>query len=134
MIFVILILTLLLGIGMIVYYNKSSTPNDEWEFWGGMIIFASIIFLIIATLIFVKVKINEDIDYQSALAQKQMIEYRIEQGDNIAGNELLYTQIVDFNNDLRRIKKFANNIWLKPFYNQKIATMEYIKIEGLCNE
>lgn len=76
-----------------------------------------------------RVKINEDIDYQSALYEKKVIEYRIDHMlDNIVGNEMLYNDVVEFNNELRRIKKWANNPWVSWFYNQKIASIDYIEI------
>ena len=75
------------------------------------------------------VKINEDRDYQSALYEKEVIEYRIDNmSDNIIGNEMLYNDVVEFNNELRRIKKWANNPWANWFYNQKIASIDYIEI------
>ena len=75
------------------------------------------------------VKINEDIDYQSALYEKEVIEYRIDNmSDNVVGNEMLYNDVVEFNNELRRTKKLANNPWVSWFYNQKIALIDYIKI------
>ena len=75
------------------------------------------------------VKINEDIDYQSALYEKEVIEYRIDNmSDNVVGNEMLYNDVVEFNNELRRTKKLANNPLVSWFYNQKIASIDYIKI------
>ena len=75
------------------------------------------------------VKINEDIDYQSALYEKEVIEYRIDNmSDNVVGNEMLYNDVVEFNNELRRTKKWANNPWVNWFYNQKIAFIDYIEI------
>ena len=48
--------------------------------------------------------------------------------DNIVGNEMLYNDVVEFNNELRRIKKWANSPWVSWFYNQKIASIDYIEI------
>jgi hypothetical protein len=59
-----------------------------------------------------------------------MLEYRIEHiEENITGNEMLYNDIVEFNNELRSTKKWANNPWTNWFYNQDIATIDYIEIE-----
>lgn len=77
----------------------------------------------------ISVKVNCDVDYENKLAEKQMIEYRIEQGEEIPGNELLYTQIVEFNNSLRTTKKWSANPWTSWFYNSKIAELDYIEIE-----
>lgn len=77
------------------------------------------------------VNATADMDYQSKLHEKDMLEYRIERmEENITGNEMLYNDIVEFNNDLRAVKKFANSPWTNWFNNQKIASMDYIELEG----
>lgn len=74
-------------------------------------------------------KVNCDVDYENKLAEKQMIEYRIEQDEEIAGNELLYTQIVEFNNSLRKTKKWSSKPWTSWFHNHKIAEIDFIELE-----
>ena len=74
---------------------------------------------------------NYDVDYQNALHKKEMLEYRIEHmEDNITGNEMLYNDIVEFNNELRNKKKWANNPWTNWFNNQDIAAIEYVVLEN----
>lgn len=99
--------------------------------------YATTILLTIFTIFFVvfvgaciaETEINEDIKYESALYEKEVIEYRIDNmSDNMVGNEMLYNDVVEFNNELRRIKKWANNPWVNLFYNQKIASIDYIEI------
>ena len=71
-----------------------------------------------------------EIDYQNTLYEKEMLEYRIEHmEENITGNEMLYSDIVEFNNELRRVKKWANNSWTNWFNNQKVATIDYIELD-----
>ena len=73
---------------------------------------------------------NMQIDYEKALYTKKTIEYRIEhQEDNIVGNELLYNDIIGFNNALRSTKYWANNPWTSWFNNDKIAQLDYIEYE-----
>lgn len=73
---------------------------------------------------------NMQIDYKKALYTKKTIEYRIEhQEDNIVGNELLYNDIIGFNNALRSTKYWANNPWTSWFNNDKIAQLDYIEYE-----
>ena len=119
---------LLIGIGGVVCYNLWGHWQSDWGFWGWL----CILFGSVATILFVSVLsvviCNTDIDYQNALAEKQMIEYRIEMGEELVGNELLYTQVVEFNNELRHIKKWAKSPWTNWFYNQKIAEIDYIEI------
>lgn len=72
--------------------------------------------------------------YQNTIYEKQVIEYRLENEDeNTVGNELLYNDIVEFNNSLRSVKKWANNPWTNWFYNADVATIDYIEIDGLNN-
>lgn len=73
-------------------------------------------------------QINKEIDYQNALYEKEVLEYRIENMDNdITGNEMLYNDIVEFNNELRSAKKWANNPFVNWFWNEDIATIDYVE-------
>lgn len=77
---------------------------------------------------------NYDVNYQDAIHEKQVLEYRLKNKDeNTIGNELLYNDIVEFNNELRHTKKWANNPWTSWFHNANIASIDYIEIDGLNN-
>lgn len=72
-----------------------------------------------------------DLDYQNALHKREVIEYRLDHmEENITGNEMLYNDIVEFNNMLRSQKKWANNPWTNWFNNEKIAALDYIELSG----
>ena len=91
-------------------------------YWQSAWMFLTIIFILINVC-------NYDVEYQNALHQKEMLEYRIEHmEDNITGNEMLYNDIVEFNNELRNTKKWANNPWTNWFNNQDIAAMDYVEL------
>lgn len=73
---------------------------------------------------------NADIDYEKTIYERDVLEYRLEQLDeNMTGNELLYNDIVEFNNELRYTKKWADSPWTSWFFNQKIADVEYIELD-----
>lgn len=73
-----------------------------------------------------------EVNYENKIYEKEMLEYRIEHYEPSAvGNELLYNDVVEFNNNLRIIKKWAANPWTNWFCNHKIATIEYINLELL---
>lgn len=75
-----------------------------------------------------------DINYQNKLYEKEMLEYRIEHiEENITGNEMLYNDIIEFNNELRSTKKWANSPWTNWFYNKDIASIDYIEFELSIN-
>ena len=85
--------------------------------------------LIVSLVVICKVQANRDIDYQNKLYERTTLEYRIENEDaHTTGNELLYRDIVEFNNDLRMTKKWAKNPWVNWFWNGDIATIDYIEI------
>lgn len=73
--------------------------------------------------------ITYDVSYQNVLHEREMLEYRIEHmEENITGNEMLYNDIVEFNNELRETKKWANNPWTNWFNNEDIASLDYIEL------
>lgn len=89
-------------------------------------------FLVGCIVTIMLVQIPAEHDYQKVLYQKEVLEYRMEnESGNTVGNELLYNDIVEFNNDLRDIKRYAASPWTNWFNNAKIATIDYIEIPGL---
>ena len=74
--------------------------------------------------------INADLDYENTIYERDVLEYRLEQLDeNMTGNELLYNDIVEFNNNLRYTKEWADSPWTSWFFNQKIVDIEYIELD-----
>ena len=87
------------------------------------------IFSIVTGGISIGTAINADINCEKAIYERDVLEYRLEQLDeNMTGNELLYNDIVAFNNELRYTKKWADNPWTSWFFNQEIADIEYIEL------
>ena len=76
-------------------------------------------------------------DYENMAYEKTVLEYRLQQVDNgesVIGNELVYNDIVKFNNNLRSIKRWANNPWTSWYNNDKIANnIDYIEIPNMKN-
>ena len=125
---------LVIGIISAIVYDKvhfkSWKVRDriEWIkfptlFIGSLITTASIMIILINATIY-------DVEYQNKLHTKEMLEYRIEHmEENITGNEMLYNDIVEFNNTLRAEKKWALNPWTNWFNNQDIASIDYIELD-----
>ena len=85
--------------------------------------------LIISLMLILFTQIPAQKDYEAMLYEKEVLEYRLKNQDNaLNGNELLYRDITEFNNDLRDCKYWADNLWLNWFFNQKIATIDYIEL------
>ena len=126
----------LLVVGIILAIVRENVPFMSWKVrdrleWVQLP--AIFVGSIIAATCIVVILINAstyDIEYQNTLHTKEMLEYRIEHmEENITGNEMLYSDIVEFNNELRRVKKWANNPWTNWFSNKDIASIDYITLD-----
>lgn len=121
------IFVLIVGIALIVIYNHSWRHNDWMLSVGIALMMIGIFTLMITGFTIIYNQVTKDINYQNTLYEKEMLEYRIDNmEENIVGNEMLYNDIIEFNNGLRSVKKWANNPWLNWFYNEDIAAIDYI--------
>ena len=133
----------LIGLALLVVGITSAIVNknvrfENWRvhdilYWlefpafllGGAITLFSIVMILVNVSVY-------DVEYQNMLHTREMLEYRIEHTEeNITGNEMLYNDIVEFNNELRSEKKWANNPWTNWFNNQDIASIDYIELDDI---
>ena len=122
------------GFALIVIKSNARINWDTKEnlaFTAYILIIFGIISSLVAVAFIIENAITCEVNYQNALHEKEMLEYRIEHmEENITGNEMLYNDIVEFNNNLRNTKKWANNPWTNWFNNQDIATIDYVEIDA----
>lgn len=128
--FLIAIVLLIVGIGLIKYYDKHW--KADWAFFVGMVLVILMgLFVIFGGLCAADTQINKEVTYQNKLHEKEMLEYRIDNmEENVVGNEMLYNDIVEFNNELRDVKKWANNPFTSWFYVKDVATIDYVEIDS----
>ena len=113
-----------------VYFKNYNVKERIVDFGAAAIFIGAVTTLCAATFVIINVA-NYDVDYQNMLHTKEMLEYRIEHmEENITGNEMLYNDIVEFNNELRSTKKWALNPWTNWFNNQDVASIDYIELDG----
>lgn len=123
--------TIMLIIGVRDTYNFSWQTNDVLQNIGIMLTLIGIFAEIICAAGIIGNRIGYDIDYQNTLYEREVLEYRLDHRENdFPGNEMLYNDIVEFNNKLRSQKKWANNPWTNWFNNEKIAALDYIVLSG----
>ena len=67
-------------------------------------------------------------EYNKAIYQKEVLEYRLE-NDGLAGNELLYRDITDFNNTIREARYWYENPWTSWFNSGLIPSIDYIELD-----
>lgn len=120
-----LVLLLVIGVGCLLGHKDSLDVLGTCMTGLGLIAYAIIL------IPFISVHIAWDVDYQNTLYEKQMLEYRLDHmDDNIVGNELLYNDIVEFNNGLRQTKWVAENPWINWLANTDIATIDYVEYDA----
>ena len=122
-------------IGIILYkarFTKFSwSTREAIEFAGIMLIAIGIIGSFLTFGIIIGNMSYHDLEYQNKLHEKEMLEYRVDHiTENMTGNEMLYNDIVEFNNTLRAEKKWANSPWTNWFCNQEIAAMDYVELSS----
>ena len=121
------------GIIFVVIGKKTHNWNtEEWaNFVGWVLVALGIMFNLFTVGFIISNATTCELNYQNAVHEKEMLEYRIEHmEENITGNEMLYNDIVEFNNELRNTKKWANNPWTNWFNNQDIAAMDFIELDS----
>lgn len=91
---------------------------------GGVCVIIAIVAIIIAA-------VSNDITTENLIEQRNAIEYRLEQCDestNIMTNGGVYQDIVEYNNTIRKYKKWSNNLWVNWFWSSGPATLDYIEL------
>jgi hypothetical protein len=129
---IVIILSVLLVLGIVgAVCLKNSWKYDDLMFACVLDIIFSAVILVGCLTAILTVQLQSSVNAENALAEKTMLEYRLSKDKDIAGNELLYSDIVEFNNELRSTKKWANNPWTNWFNNKKIADIDYIEVPDM---
>ena len=111
--------------------KKSSWYDDNWAFgailsWiiGGVLTIIAIVSIIVAVA-------QNDIVTEDLIAQREAIEYRLEQCDedaNVMINGGVYEDLVEYNAEVRRHKRWTHDPWVGWFYSDGPAELEYIEL------
>ena len=127
-----IILAVILIVGIILLVKGALDYDGEvlmgtGSFLGLILTIFSGILIIVTGIFAIRVKVTADNEYDKFNYQKIVLEQRLKVSDKV-GNELLYKDIVEWNNELRDCKAWRNNFFVNVFYNEKIAKMDYIEI------
>ena len=111
--------------------TRKSYYNEGWIFgaamgWviGGVCAIVAIVFIIIAAA-------QNDIITEDLIAKREAIEYRLEQCDedtNVTVNGGVYSDLIEYNAEVRRHKRWTHDLWVGWFYSDGPAELEYIKL------
>lgn len=135
---IVIISLCLFVICLVVFIVSEVIENTTWRNVPTSLILTalllSIIFGFVSLVsggIAIQTQVTKDVEYEQKIYEKQVLEYRLENCEDLQGNELLYADITKFNNELRNTKHWANNLWTSWFYNDKVATIDYIEIGNI---
>lgn len=135
-----MLLTILSGIVLIVGIVVLIIGNYYWgtdvlNIIGFSFAFIGVLVLSVCSVLAIITAATKDKVYQDMLYQRKVLEYRLShEEENTIGNELLYSDIVEFNNELRSDKTYSDNIWINWFFNDKVATIDYIEIQEISEK
>ena len=125
---------LIVGIILIVIDFNFFGP-EALNVIGGLFTGIGGVALIVCSALAIITAATKDKVYQDMLYQREVLEYRLNhEEENTIGNELLYSDIVEFNNELRNDKTYSDNIWINWFFNDKVATIDYIEIQEISEK
>lgn len=122
-----LILTIFFITGIIIWIIGVKQTSFGLEMGGALSTLFSGMLLLVALIVLLVVQLTAKKEFEKARYEKEILEYRLET-EGLTGNELLYKDVVEFNNSLRDTKYYYNGIWINWFTNKYIAEMDYIKI------
>lgn len=114
---------LIAGIVLIFKFDVLDWRNSL----GSSLLAIGVIATTVIAILFFVIQVPKQVNYENAVAKREALEYRLEhREENIVGNEMLYSEITEFNNGLRGKKRYADSPWIGWFVNDKIAEIDYI--------
>lgn len=130
-----LILSAILAVGGFYLFDKFAYKRDNLAGLCAAVATVSVIVFCVFGIFALVVAVEKETEYQNKLYEKEVIEYRVEHiTEDIVGNELLFNDIVKFNNHLRSAKKWVNNPWTNIFWNEDVASIDYIALPWFESE
>jgi hypothetical protein len=113
--------------------------TERDDFWDGENWFVGSLFCwviggictLIAIIFIIDAAVENDITTDNLIEQRNAIEYRLEQCDedtNIMVNGGVYNDMVEYNNTIRKYKKWSHNPWIGWFWADGPAELEYIAL------
>ena len=105
--------------------------GEGWAVSAVICIMVGSICVICTTIGIIGAAVNNDIRTENLVEQRNVIEYRLEQCDkdtNIMINGGIYNDIVEYNNTIRKYKKWTHNPWVGWFWADGPAELEYIEL------
>lgn len=135
--FILFVALLIVGLAGVIICkvidDHSRYVSPEWLSFTSWCLFGLGLVAIVCCLIIIAcVQPAAQLKYEQCLYEKEVLEARLDQLDenpDAVGNELLYRDIIDFNNNLRNVKRWGSSKWVNWYNNMIIAeNVDYIDL------
>lgn len=118
---------LIVGILLLCLNNGCYWYNDMIDLIGFLLVVVGTVGLGICLTMIIVTHINVDVHLQVLQNTRDMLVYRLEHINELpAGNEMLYSEITEFNNQLYRNIINSQNPWISWFYNSTFNNIPLI--------
>lgn len=125
---IMIFLGILIAVSLIIVLINRKCNATLFYTFASILIVASIVFIALGIWATI-VKCREDIDYRQTVYERDELQYRWDCSNHDAMQ--LYDDIVRFNRELCSCKHYYDNLWIGIFFNDKVATIEYVDIGGI---
>lgn len=106
------------GIVLLCLNNGCHWFNDALDLIGALFLIAGAVGLCICLSMIIVAHVNVDAQLQALQNTRDILVYRLEYINELpAGNEMLYSEITEFNNQLYENMINTRNPWINWFYN-----------------
>lgn len=118
---------LIAGILLLCLNNSCHWYNDMIDLIGFLFVVAGAVSLGICLVMIIVAHINVDAHLQALQNTRDMLIYRLEHVNELpVGNEMLYSEITEFNNQLYENIINSRNPWINWFYNSEFNNIPLI--------
>ena len=111
--------------------TSKSYYNEGWIFGATMGWIVGGVCTIVAIICIIAAAAENGIVTEDLIAKREAIEYRLEQCDedtNVIVNGGVYNDLVEYNAEVRRHKRWTHDPWVGWFYPDGPAELEYIDL------
>lgn len=134
MILFLLAVAIAVACGVLLYCYRNRYV--EWDAAVSILLLVCCLVIFLSLISFACHKIDREMEKDILLDERAIIVYQIEhktsflEDSRVGVDELLYTQIKDFNANVKRHRHYRNNPWIswyeQPYWNE----IELIELEG----
>ena len=122
---------LVFAFGFFCWWKYDDWCDDGWLFGALVSWVIGGVCVIIAIAAIISAAAQDGIVTENLIAQREAIEYRLEQCEedtNVMINGGVYDDLVEYNAEVRRHKRWTHDPWVGWFYSDSPAELEYIKL------